>query len=151
MSPLSSRQSPFGKWILQIFARNRPFIGNSSGFFYVYHSYSWFVDSIIYYTGLGGAGVTSGVATLSSTRGTVCGTNPSCAGGVGIVTTVYYCYPSASVGAWINYSVSFVAVGMGGVSSFLGVSDSSFGTVIALIRKQLSIGVITGILGGGDG
>ena len=82
-------QSLVGKQIPHLFARNRPFIGMS--FWFSYQLYSYFVDSIGYFTGLGGSGGTRDDSNVSVAGGTWCVTNLYCAGGLGGVITVCSC------------------------------------------------------------
>ena len=91
MFPLSSSRSLIGKKIPHHFSRNCPFIGRCYGFLYACQFYFWFLDRIGSSTGLGGAGGTSGVATLYGAGGTGCGTILPCAGGMDGVTTVSFC------------------------------------------------------------
>ena len=102
-------------------------------------------------TTISGAGGTRGGTTLYGAGGTGCGSTPSFAGGIDGGTTVSSCYFSKSGGAGINYSGLVYAVVMGGGSSLLGIYDSLYGTAIELILKRISIGVASGISGGGGG
>ena len=70
---------------------------------------------------------------------------------MGSGTTVSSCYLSASGGAEITSSGFGGAVVTGSGSYLLGFSDSSSGTGIELTCTQISIGVVSGISGGGGG
>ena len=110
-----------------------------------------FVDSIGSSTELGDSVGMSGGATLSGAGGPGCGTTPSCAGFTVSGDTVSSCYFSSSGVSGINSYVLGGALVTGGRSYLLGVSDPLSGTAIALTYKQLSIGLASGISGGGGG
>ena len=114
MSPLSFKKSPVGKQIPHLFYHNCPFIGRFSEFLYVYHLYSWFVDSIRSSNGLVGAGGTISGATLSSVEGTGCDNTPSCAGIIVEICLVtrWWAIQPLDWRRWDSLISSYVVVGV---------------------------------------